>query len=170
MNWVDIVVIIILILSFVGGAKDGAVKSFSSLVALVIAIPVTGRFYHFIAGFLSFLPGTDWENFLGFFITMGIISAILQLIFLLPRKLIQAIWRKGILFRLLGGVLNLLGATIGMTVFVLVLNAYPIFDWLERWVSGSGVLISFVVIFGFVQAMLPQVPYKIAPIVMLISK
>ena len=60
-------------------------------------------------------------------------------------------------FRLIGGALNLVNASIGMVVFTLVLLAYPIFDWLERAVANSGVLASLVEIFGFVQAMLPSV-------------
>ena len=157
MHWFDIIVIIILVLSFLGGLKEGAVKTFFSLVALIIAIPLAGLSYHLIATLLSFLPGTNWENFFGFFITMAIISVILHFIFFLPRKIIQKIWKKGMLFRLLGGALNILGAIIGMVVFTLVLLAYPIFDWLERWVSSSGILASLVDAFGFVQSMLPEV-------------
>jgi len=81
MNWLDIIVIIILILTFIGGMKDGAIKVFFSLLATVISIPLAGLSYRLIASILSFLPGTNWENFFGFFITMGIIIAILQLIF-----------------------------------------------------------------------------------------
>jgi uncharacterized membrane protein required for colicin V production len=157
MNWVDIVVIIILIISFFGGLKESGVKSFFSLVALLIAIPVAGRFYYLVAGILSFLPGTNWEGFLGFFITMGIVSFILYLIFLIPRKIIEKIPFPKFISRLVGAVLNTLGAAIGLTVFVLVLGAYPIFDWLERWVSSSGVLTSLAAVFSFVQLMLPEV-------------
>jgi uncharacterized membrane protein required for colicin V production len=156
MNWVDIVVIILLILSFLGGLKEGAVKALSSLVSLLIAIPVTTFCYRLLAAVLSFLPGENWENFLGFFITLGIITAILHLIFFIPRKIIGTIWKEGILFRLLGGVFNLLGGIIGMVVFALAVQAYPIFDWLERWVSGSGVLATLVNTFSFVQLMLPE--------------
>jgi uncharacterized membrane protein required for colicin V production len=169
MHWVDIVVIIILILSFIGGLKEGAVKHFFSLVALFIAIPLTGLSYHLIATILSFLPGTNWENFVGFFITMAIISVILHFIFLLPRKFIQKIWKKGCLFRLLGGILSLFGVTIGLSVFTLVLRAYPIFDWLERWVSSSGVLMWLVDKFGFVQAMLPEVFHEAVPLVTVVT-
>ena len=169
MNWFDIVVIIILILSFLGGLKEGAVKNFFSLIALIIAIPLTGVSYRLIATILSFLPGTNWENFFGFFITMGIISVILHLIFLLPRKFIQKIWKKGCLFRLLGGVLNLFGAAIGLTVLTLVLRAYPIFDWLERWASSSGILMWLVEKFGFVQAMLPEIFKQAATLVNILN-
>ena len=170
MSWlVDVFVIIILILSFVGGLKEGAVKNFFSLVALIIAIPLTGLSYHLIAAVLSFLPGTNWENFIGFFITIAIISVILHFIFLLPRKFLQKIWKNGCLFRLLGGVLNLVNASIGLTVFALVLRAYPIFDWLERWVSSSGTLMWLVDKLGFVQTMLPEVFRRISTLVTVIT-
>ncbi len=156
MNWIDIVVIILLIISFLGGLKEGAVKTLSSLVALLIAIPVTTFSYRLLASVLSFLPGENWQNFLGFFITMGIIIAVLHLVFFIPRKIIGGIWKEGILFRLLGGVFNLVGAIIGMVVFVLVVQSYPIFDWLEGWVSGSGILSALVNAFSFIQIMLPE--------------
>jgi uncharacterized membrane protein required for colicin V production len=169
MNWLDIIVIIILILTFIGGLKEGAVKSFFSLVALIIAIPLTGLSYHLISKILSFLPGTNWENFFGFFITMAIISVILHFIFSLPRKFLQKIWKKGCLFRLLGGILNVLGGSIGMTVFTLVLKVYPILDWLERWVSSSGILTWLVNSLGFIQSMLPEIFRKTSTLITIIT-
>ena len=157
MIWVNIFAVLILILSFIGGFKEGAVKQFFSLVVLIIAIPLAGLSYRLIAIILSFLPGENWENFIGFFITLALISVILHFIVLLPRKITQKVWRRGLFFRLLGGVLNVVNASIGLVVFTLVLLAYPIFDWLARWVAGSGVLASLVNAFGFVQAMLPEV-------------
>jgi len=157
MIWVNIIAVLVLVLSLLGGLKEGAVKQFFNLAVLIIAIPLTGLSYHLLANILSFLPGKDWENFIGFFITLAIISVILHLIVLLPRKIFQSIWRKGLLFRLFGGALNMVNASIGMVLFALVLSAYPIFDWLERAVVGSAVLASLVDVFGFVQALLPQV-------------
>jgi len=169
MNWVDIVVIIILIVTFLGGLKEGAVKSLFSLIALLIAIPLAGRYSYLLADLLSFLPGTNWEGFFGFFITMGIISVILWLIFLLPRKIIEKIPFPKIISRLVGAVLNVLGAAISLVVFVLVLQTYPIFDWLERWVSSSDVLMSMMEIFSFVQVMLPEALRQAAPLVTIIT-
>ena len=88
---VDILAVIILLLSFFGGLKEGAVKQFFSVVALIIAIPIAGLCYRLIAAILSFLPGENWENFVGFFIALALISIILHLIFLLPRKIIQKV-------------------------------------------------------------------------------
>jgi len=163
---VDILVGLIIFLSFLGGLKDGAVKAFFSLVGFLIAIPLTGASYHLIANLLSFMPGEDWENFLGFFITLAIIGIILFLIFLLPRKLIQQAWNEGALFRLIGGVLNGFNSIIGLVVFSLVLQAYPIWEWLERIVTGSTVLPWLVAHLSFVQLMLPQLSQRTMPTVL----
>jgi len=153
---VGIIVAIILFFSLIGGLKEGAVKQFFSLIALLIVIPLAGLAYHLMANILSFLPGTNWANFVGFFITLGLISAIVHLIFLLPRKILQQVWKKGLFFRLLGGALNVLNASIGMVVFTLTVGAFPLIGWLERAVIGSGVLTWLVGHLGFVQAMLPE--------------
>lgn len=157
MIWVSIIAVIILILSFFGGLKEGAVKQFFNLVVLLIAIPLAGFSYRLLAALLSFLPGENWENFFGFLIALALISVILHFIALLPRRIIQKIWKRGLFFRLLGGVLNVIHASLFLVVFTLILLAYPIFDWLERAVAGSAVLASLVEIFGFVQSMLPEV-------------
>ena len=157
MIWVNILVVIILSFSFFGGLKEGAVKNFFSLIALIIAITLTGLCYYLLATILSFLPGTNWENFIGFFITLGLTSVILHFIFLIPRKIIQTAWRKGTFFRLLGGTFNGLSTSIGMVVFTLVLGAYPIIAWLERAVTNAGVLMWLVEHLSFIQAMLPEV-------------
>ena len=154
---VNIIAAIILFFSLIGGLKEGAVKNFFSLMALIIAIPLAGLSYRLIATILAFLPGTNWENFLGFFITIGLISAIFHLIFLLPRKITQAIWRRGTFFRLLGGALNILNASIGMVVFTLTLGAYPIIDWLAQAVTNAIVPAWLVEHLSFIQTMLPEI-------------
>jgi len=157
MEWlVSLFVLFILLVSLLAGLKEGAVKHFFNLVVVLIAIFIAGLFYHLIAGLLSFLPGESWEGFFGFFIALAIVVAILQLAFLLPRKLINKIWKRGLLYRLLGGAMNAVNASIGLTVLALVLNAFPIFDWLARWVAGSSVMSSLVNSYGFIQALLPQ--------------
>ncbi len=157
MNWLDIIVLIIFFFSFIGGFKEGAVRTFFSLITLLIAIPTAGRFYHLVATILSFLPGKDWENFVGFFIAMALISVILQLIFFLPRRIAQSVWGKGMLYRLLGGALNLLNTGIGFVVLVLVLKTYPIINWLVEIVSDSRVLSWLVTVLSFVPTMLPEI-------------
>jgi uncharacterized membrane protein required for colicin V production len=153
---VSIIAVIVLIASFVGGAKEGVVRHFFNLVAVFIAIPLTGISYKLLATVLSFIPGENWEHFVGFFITFVIIIIMLHFIFLPPRKFFEKVWKKGCLFRIFGGLLNTFNAAVGLAVFFLVLRAYPIIDWLERAVTGSGVMIWLVNSLGFVAAMLPE--------------
>ena len=155
MVWVSLFIVFILLFSLLAGLKEGAVKHFFNLVAVLIAVFIAGLTYYLISVLLSFIPGENWENFLGFFITLAIIIAILQLAFFLPRRLIQKIWKRGLLYRLLGGVLSVVDASIGLVVFALVLFAFPIFDWLGRWVAGSSVMSFLVQVFGFIQVLLP---------------
>ena len=95
MNWVDIIVIILLILGLLGGLKEGAVKAFSSLMAMYIAVFISGLSYGLLASLLAFLP-YNWSNFLGFFFTAGIISVILHFVFFIPRKysFVKVFWYK----------------------------------------------------------------------------
>ena len=157
MIWVNIIAIIILFFSLLGGLKEGAVKHSFSILALIIAVSISGLYYRLIAIILSFLPGTNWENFTGFFIALGLTLAILHLIFLLPRKIVQQIWKRGLIFRLLGGAMNVLNTSIVMVVLTLALGAYPVIDWLARAVTHAGIPVRLVEHLSFVQAMLPEV-------------
>jgi len=158
MEWlVSLFVLFILLVSVFAGLKEGAVRHFFNLVAVLVAIYIAGLAYHLISGLISFLPGENWGDFIGFFITFAIVTALMHLAFLLPRRIIQKIWKRGLIYRLLGGALNTVNASIGLVVLALVLNAFPIFDWLARWVTGSGVMSSLVNVFGFIQALLPEV-------------
>lgn len=152
---VSIIAVIILILSLANGFREGALKQAVSIISLLAAIPLAGLCYNWLASLFSFLPGENWENFLGFIITMGIIMVALYFIFLLPRRYFEKFWKEGPFFRMIGAALSFFNAAIGMVVFALVLNAYPIFDWLQSAVSGSGVINWLGSWLSFVQSMLP---------------
>ncbi len=165
MNWVDILVLIVLVASFIGGLKRGANNSLSSLIGTIISIPLAGLAYRWLAGLLSFLPGTNWENFLGFYITFGVIFAIVYLILHALRKKLESVWSQGFIFRLFGAILLMVSFMVGFVVLVLVVGAFPIFDWLDRWLRSSEVLASLVRSFGFVRLMLPEVSRRAATMV-----
>ncbi len=161
MTWVDILVLVILALSFLGGVKNGAVKSLFSLAVLIAAIFLAGMLYYLVASLLTFLS-SDWRNFLGFFVALGLISAMLHLILLLPRKLVENLWGEGPAFRIFGGAFSLLNASAGLVVFALVLEAYPIMDWPEQLVANSAVISWLVAHLGFLAVLLPDVFQKAA--------
>lgn len=155
--WIDILVALILFFSLIGGLKEGAVKRGFSLLTLLIAIPVAATFFRLPATILSFLPGENWSNFIGFFITLAFLTAILHIAFFLPRRIVQKTWSKGLLFRLTGGALNVLNTAIGMVIFALLVKAYPIIGWLERAVTESSALTWLVTYLSFVEAWLAKV-------------
>jgi uncharacterized membrane protein required for colicin V production len=153
---VNILALLVLFFSFIGGLKEGAVKNFFSLIALIIAIPLAGVSYRLLAAILSFLPGENWQNFVGFFVMLALINIASYFVFLLPRTFIQKNWENGFPYRLIGGILNTFIAAIGMVVFILVIGAYPIIGWLEQIVASSSVLTLLAERLSFVQAMLPE--------------
>ena len=157
MIWVNVIAGIVLVFSIIGGIREGAVKQFFSLIALLVAIPVAGISYHLLAGILSFIPGENWENFISFFIMMAAVIVALHFIFLLPCRSFQKSWKNELLFRIIGAIFSLFNAAVGMVVFTLVLYVYPIFDWLEGAVSGSVILNWLVAHLSFVQGVLPEV-------------
>jgi uncharacterized membrane protein required for colicin V production len=156
MMLINILAAIILFLSFFGGFFQGAVKSFFSLLSFIIAVPVAGRVYPFIASLLSFLPGENWENFIGFFIALAIVSIILAFVFYLPRKIMEKVWSGGILFRLAGGILNLLGAAIGLVVLASLISTYPVWDWLQQAMTDASIIQWMVSNLGFIRVLLPD--------------
>jgi uncharacterized membrane protein required for colicin V production len=152
---------IILFFSFVGGCFEGAAKSFFSLVSFIIAIPIAGRFYSVFAGWLSFLPGQNWENFLGYLIVLTLASVVLSLVFFFPRRILELVWHEGVFFRLLGGIFNLLGTAIGLLVFAFLISAYPVWDWLQQALACSEIISWLVDNLRFVQGLLPHVLRRI---------
>ena len=162
MIWVSIIAVLVLLFSIIGGIKEGAVKQFFTLMATLIAIPIAGLSYQVLADWLSFIPGQNWENFIAFFVMMAVVSILLYFVFIIPGRMFKKSWDVGILFAVLGAVFSLFNAVIGMVVFALVLHAYPIIDWLEGAVSGSGVMVWLVSLFSFIQAVLPEVFRQVA--------
>ena len=153
---VSIIAALILLFSLIGGFRDGAVKQLFTLLGTLIAIPIAGVSYKGLAGILSFIPGENWENFIAFFIMMAVISIIMYFIFILPGRALKKAWPGGLFYCVLGAIFSFVNAAIGMVVFALVLHAYPIIDWLERTVSGSGVITWLVSLFSFIQSVLPE--------------
>lgn len=168
MVWVSVLAVLGLLFSIVMGLREGAVKQLFTLLATLIAIPVAGVAYKGLANILSFIPGENWESFIAFFIMMAVVSIILYFAFIIPGRALKKAWQGGLFYCVLGAIFSLVNAAIGMVVFALVLNAYPIFDWLGRAVGGSDVVSFLVSVFGCVQAVLPEVLRQAAAIVSLL--
>jgi uncharacterized membrane protein required for colicin V production len=154
---VSVIAVLVLLASIFGGLRQGAVRQLFNLLATLIAIPVAGFSYHLLADVLSFIPGTNWENFIAFFIMLAVTNIVLFFVFLLPARALKKAWAGGLYFCVLGAIFSLVNTILGIVVFALVLHAYPIFSGLEHAVSGSSVVSGLVSVFGFIQVALPEV-------------
>ena len=153
---IDIIVALILIFSFIGGFRAGAIKEFFALLSLIIALPVAGIFYGYVSSWLHFIPDTNWQFFLGFLLTLCIIIIILHLLFMLPSNLIDRVWHGGFIWSLVGGLFNLINSAIGLVVLVTLIEAYPVFDWLNEAFLSSNILNWLVSHLGSVLQLLPE--------------
>jgi uncharacterized membrane protein required for colicin V production len=155
MIWVDIIISIIFIFVFIGGLRQGAFRSIFSFISLIIAIPVTGLLYHFLVKIFSFVHDENWANFLGFLITFIVISILLSLIFWIPRKIMK-LGEGGILSAIIGGVFALAGFSIALVLFNILIETYPVWNWLVGVLEGSQIIKVLLAIFGFIKFMLPE--------------
>ena len=115
MNWLDALIVIILILSLVTGFINGLVKEVASLAALILGIWGAIKFSTFTAGKLY-----DYFDMTGHYV--GIIVVIIHFIGILADKIVSAA-SLGFINRILGIVFGLLKAVLIMSVFFVVLNA-----------------------------------------------
>jgi uncharacterized membrane protein required for colicin V production len=139
---------LILVFSFLGGLKEGAVKEFFVLLAFIIALSLTGAFAAYILGWMSFIPDHIWRAFFTFLVTMGIITIILHLIFILPRNLLDKVWNGGFIWNALGGIFGVVNTALGLVLMVILFDMYPVMDWLSDLLGASNVLNWLVSSFG----------------------
>lgn len=125
MNWLDALIVIILILSLVTGFINGLVKEVASLAALILGIWGAIRFSTFTAGKLyDYFDMTGrYVGIIAFLITFGLIVVLIHFIGILADKIVNAA-ALGFINRILGIVFGLLKTVLIMSVFFVVLNAF----------------------------------------------
>jgi membrane protein required for colicin V production len=124
MNWLDAIIVVVLILSLVNGFINGLIKEVASLAALILGIWGAIKFSTFTAGKLYdyFDMTGHYVGVISFLITFGIIVVIIHFIGILADKVINAV-SLGFINRILGIVFGLLKAVLIMSVIFVVLNA-----------------------------------------------
>lgn len=124
MNWLDALIVVILILSLVTGFINGLVKEVASLAALILGIWGAIRFSSFTAAKLYdyFDMSGKYVGIIAFLITFGIIVVVIHFIGILADKIVTAA-SLGFINRILGIVFGLLKSVLIMSVFFVILNA-----------------------------------------------
>ena len=121
MNWLDAIIVVILILSLVTGFINGLVKEVASLAALILGIWGAIKFSTFTAEKLyDYFDMTGrYVGVIAFLITFGIIVVIIHFIGIL----VVSAASLGFINRILGIVFGLIKSMLIMSVFFVVLNA-----------------------------------------------
>jgi membrane protein required for colicin V production len=127
MNWLDAIIVVVLILSLVSGFINGLVKEVASLTALIIGIWGAIKFSSFTAAKLYdyFDMTGHWVGVVAFLVTFGLIVVIIHFIGIMADKLVNAA-SLGFINRILGIVFGLIKAVLIMSVFFVVLNAIDV--------------------------------------------
>ena len=136
MNWLDIVIVIILVISAFLGLKRGFIKTLLPLVGLVLAVFLAGRFYVQLSGRLSFIENPSLARVAAFAIIFFAVIVAVAILSSILRKIIQML--------LLGWVDRLGGAVFGFAI---------------GWVVCS-VIVALLARYVALPVELPQVPHS----------
>jgi membrane protein required for colicin V production len=134
MNWLDIVIIVLLILSVIGGIINGFIKALFGLVGLIVGVILAGRFYVALADHLGFISDANTARIVAFIIIFAAVSIVAALLGMIFTKIVSAI-PLGWVNRLLGGVLGLFTGAISIAALLIILVK---FTGIGDFVSNSG--------------------------------
>lgn len=124
MNWIDFVIIVLLVFGLARGFTDGFVKELASLLALIIGIWGAIKFSAFTAGKLYdyFDMTGKYVGIISFLITFIIIVIIIHFLGILVDRFVDTL-SLGFLNRLLGLVFGVFKTALILSVIFVVLNA-----------------------------------------------
>ncbi len=125
MNWLDILIIVVLVISAFSGLINGLVKTLFSLAGLIVGLLLAGHFYASLADHLGFISSENAARIVAFLIIFFAVLAVATLLGWLFTKLISAL--------LLGWLNRILGAAAGV-----VMGAITIGALLALWVHFMG--------------------------------
>ena len=126
MNWLDLVILVIVVINIFLGLKIGIIKAFLSLAGLIVGIILAGRYYVPLSERLSFIPQDGVAKVVAF--------AIILIGVMVIASVLAALLKWAVSAAMLGWVNRLGGA-----IFGLVLGAILCGALLAIWVRLYGV-------------------------------
>ena len=151
MNWLDIVIIVYLVLSVLGGLMQGLIRTVLGLAGLILGIYLAGRYYVTLGSWLP-IANESIANVVAFAIILVGIIILAGIIAFFVRRVLRLV--------MLGWVDKLLGAVFGLILGGLmcgaVLALLTHFFSIEGTVSGSWLATFLLDRFPVVLALLPD--------------
>jgi membrane protein required for colicin V production len=125
MNWLDIVIAILLVISIIGGLKAGIIKVLFTIAGLIIGVVLAGNYSGSLAERLGFISDARVANIVAFILIMLVVSVIAAVLAFVIKKIASAV--------LLGWVNHLGGAVLGLILGMIFAGAL-----LTMWLKFSG--------------------------------
>lgn len=125
MNWLDIVIVVVLLIAAFDGLRRGIIGAVLSLAGLVVGILLAVRYYVPFSERLSFMPSETLARIVAFVIILVGILAIARLIAWLLGKIASAL--------MIGWLNRLGGAAFGVALGAVLISAV-----LGLWITYAG--------------------------------
>ncbi|OGF31646.1 hypothetical protein A2533_04125 [Candidatus Falkowbacteria bacterium RIFOXYD2_FULL_35_9] len=133
----DYILIGVILIFAIWGFKQGFLQVVGSMVGLVVAVVLAGKYYLLLG---SFLGGNNLSNFFAFLLIFSLILKIMSLLFWGFGKVFEIIAIIPFLKtfeRLLGSVLGIVQGILVLSVVIYFLSKYPLNDWLISQMADS---------------------------------
>ncbi len=149
MNWLDAVVLLILVIPTFIGFRRGLAKTVIPLVGIITGVVLAGVFYGSVAGWLSSWLESPGQAKIAGFIIIFVISITAGVILLSLLRRFTRIFRFG-WGEMTRTVLPLAGIILGVALAGLFYN--PMADWLSSWFESrnQATIAAFLIIFVLV--------------------
>lgn len=91
MNWLDIIILVILVISIFTGLKQGLIKGALSLAGLVVGVVLASKFYLQLGRAMGFIPNVDIANVVAFILILVVVMIIANVLAALLKQTARAV-------------------------------------------------------------------------------
>ena len=138
MNWLDVVIIIILVGFTVAAFRAGLIREVVTLVAVVLGVLIAGHYYDDLADdVLLFIKNDKAARVIAFLSLFGSIALLGQLAAFLMKQAVSMLL-LGWVDHLAGGAFGLLKGLVLVELFLMLFATYPYLG-LDKAIDGSAV-------------------------------
>lgn len=126
MNWLDIVLIVVLVIPALVGLRRGLIKAALSLAGLIVGVILAGNFYGSVSGLFGFTNNQEVANILAF--------ALILVLVIVAATVLARLLKFAVSVVMLSWVDHLGGAVFGFLLGAIFLGAL-----LATWVQFFGI-------------------------------
>lgn len=126
MNWLDIVILILIVIPTLIGLKIGIIKTLFTVAGIIVGVVLAGRFSESLGGSLTFISDPGWANIAAFAIILIGVMLIASVLAAVLKNVLSAV--------LLGWVNRLGGAVLGF-----IMGFFFCGVLLSMWVKFLGI-------------------------------